>query len=145
MYKYIPQKPAHKSGINSTHCILYCFRSESPSQVFFLLLHWLTSLQATEGPAQRILAYDNMCNLNRLRVTQTPLPLPPPADRAWLDLEKVIDRFHYPNHTGKTCKDKYSPAAINPLYNTQTGEQTFVWAARFKHILCSMTKEHHLL
>ena len=34
-------------------------------------------------------------------------------------------------------------SSSNPLYNTQAGEQTFVWAARLKHNVCSMTKEHH--
>ena len=137
-----------QTQLNSTHYIAVsnslCCRSESPSQVFFLLLHWLTPLEASEGHAQRILAYDNMCNLDRLRAAQMPLPLPPPMDRAWLDLEKIIDKFHFPNHTGKMCKEKYSPEGINPQFNTQAGEQTFVWAARFKHILCSMTKEHHI-
>ena len=34
--------------------------------------------------------------------------------------------------------------AANPHYNTEAGEQTFIWVARFKHILCSMNKIHHL-
>jgi hypothetical protein len=121
-------------------------RSESPSQVFFILLHWLSCLDAP--PDQPVtLAYDNMCNLDRLRVAQKPLPLPPPLDMAWIHLEKIIDKFHFPNHSGIVCRDKYSPESFKaqfPNYNTQVGEQTFAWAGRFKHILCSMSKVHHL-
>ena len=32
----------------------------------------------------------------------------------------------------------------NPDFNTQAGEQTFVWVSRFKHIICAMNKTHHL-
>ena len=41
----------------------------------------------------------------------------------------------------------YSPAKVkekNPDFNTQAGEQTFVWVGRFKHILCAMKKCNHL-
>ena len=104
-------------------------RSESPSQVFFILLHWLTSLSPSDEPLERTLAYDNMCNLDHLRVACKPLPLPPPLDQAWLDLEKIIDKFHFPNHTSQKCKELYSPEkfkAAHPTYNTQAGEQTFI-------------------
>ena len=37
-----------------------------------------------------------------------------------------------------------SAKSENPHFNTQVGEQTFVWIGRFKHILCSMNKPHHL-
>ena len=121
-------------------------RSESPSQVFFILLHWLATL--SKPPDEKItLAYDNMCNLDRLRVAQSVLPLPPPMNSAWLNLEKIIDKFHFPNHIGKTCWEKYDPTTFKtnfPDFNTQAGEQTFTWAGRFKGILCSMSKVHHI-
>ena len=104
-----------------------------------------------ENNFQRIpkvtLAYDNMCNLDRMKVAQQPLPFPSPFDKLWLNVVKIIDVFHFRNHTSKKCHSKYNPAktkADNPHFNTQAGEQTFVWVARFKHILCSMNKTHHL-
>ena len=32
----------------------------------------------------------------------------------------------------------------NPHFNSQAGEQTFVWVGRFRHILCAMKKCNHL-
>ena len=99
-----------------------------------------------EIPSKMYLAYDNMCNLCKLRVTREPLPLPAPLDRAWLELNKVIDSFHLPNHVDPRCRQLYSPDGLkeaHPHINTQAGEQTFVWLSRFKYILCAMNKTHH--
>ena len=86
-----------------------------------------------------------MCNVCRLKVAWKSLPLPSPYDECW---PKIIDKFHHKNHVDPACRVKYSPDAVkaaNPDYNhTEAGEQTFIWAARFKHILCSMNKVHHL-
>ena len=96
-----------------------------------------------------VLAYDNMCNLCRLRVAKSPLPLPPPLDKIWESVDKIIDEFriHLNNHVSPECKEKFSPEKIkqeNKYFNTQAGEQTFVWVSRFRHILCAMNKTHHL-
>lgn len=123
----------------------YFYRSESPSQVFFILLQWLLNTSITESEV--ILAYDNMCNLDRLKVARQPLPFDPPLDNLWLNVKKIIDVFHFRNHTSPDCKEKYSPKAVkeqNPNFNTQAGEQTFIWVGKFKNILCSMNKTHHL-
>lgn len=129
-------------------CSLLFLRSESPSQVFLIVLQWLLALLKTSEAIQKItLAYDNICNLTRLRVAQKPLPFPPPLDMAWHNVEKVIDVFHFGNHISPECKKNFCPDKLkedNPHYNTQAGEQTFVWVGRFKHILCSMNKNHHL-
>lgn len=124
-------------------------RSESPSQVFLILIQWLVSLvKANGGRKQHVaLAYDNMCNLARINAAKAPLPFPPPLDKLWLDVEKVIDVFHFKNHISADCRKKFSPAKLkeeHPNFNTQAGEQTFVWVHRFSHILCSMNKTHHL-
>ena len=82
-----------------------------------------------------------------MKIAQNPLPFPAPLDRLWLNIEKVIDSFHLSNHVSASCRDKFSPSKLkadNPNYNTQAGEQTFVWVGRYKHILCSMNKVHHL-
>ena len=55
--------------------------------------------------------------------------------------------FHFLNHVSADCREKYSPQAMQdnyPSYNTQAGEQTFLWVGRFRHILRSMNKTHHL-
>ena len=130
-------------------CNYYCYcRSESPSQVFLILLQWLLALMNThQPPSQVVPAYDNMCNLAKLKVARSPLPLPQPLDTVWLNVVKIIDTFHIGNHVSATCKETFSPEKVkadNPDFNTQAGEQTFVWAGRFRHILCSMNKTHHL-
>lgn len=121
----------------------YC-RSESPSQVFLIIVQWLLTLPNVSNVT---LAYDNMCNLAKLKVAQELLPFSPPLDRLWLDIKKIIDVFHIKNHISQDCLSKFSPVEFkqdHPTFNTQAGEQTFVWVHRFNHILCSMNKVHHL-
>lgn len=149
----------HKYLCLSTASILHCFvythlphtcRSESPSQVYLILIQWLLTLANVldiNDLNDIILAYDNMCNLQKLHVAQKPLPFEPPYNTLWLKINKIIDVFHFPNHVSPACKELYSPAQMkldNPSFNTQVGEQTFTWISRFKHILCAMNKTHHL-
>ena len=79
-----------------------------------------------------------MCNLDRMKVAQKPLRFPPPLDKLWMNIEKIIDVFHFKNHVSPECQRKYSPANLKtayPNFNTQAGEQTFVWIHRFNKIL----------
>ena len=88
-----------------------------------------------------------MCNLQRMKVAQNELSFPVPYNNLWQNIKKIIDVFNFKNHTNPNCKDLYNPAnfkAAHPNVNTQVGEQTFVWASRFKHIVCAMSKTHHL-
>jgi hypothetical protein len=129
---------------------LYYFRSEGPGQVFLLTIQYLT--QRLKGvPEEKLgdffLAYDNMCNLDRLRTSKKPLPLPEPYDKMWLKISKVIDRLHMRNHKWKDCKTKYSSDPLKerfPALNTPVAEQTFVWSARYKKIMCAMPKRRQL-
>ena len=113
-----------------------------------ILLQWLLALmQQVKPPSKVVVAYDNMCNLAKLKVARNPLPFPPPLDNVWHYVEKIIDSFHIKNHVSPKCREQFNPAHIkaeNPDFNTQAGEQTFVWVGRFRHILCSMNKTHHL-
>ena len=60
------------------HVLCY-YRSEVPAQVFLLILTWLIS---AFGDSKRdqwknvILAYDNMCHVDNLKVAKKELPLP---------------------------------------------------------------------
>ena len=72
-------------------CILHC-RSESPSQVFIILLRWLyeTLQHVPEDQCKEVVvAYDNMCHLDIIKASQAPLPLPPPYDCMWKKITKV--------------------------------------------------------
>ena len=54
-------------------------RSESPSQVFFIVIQWLLSLNKSgsfDESKKIYLAYDNMCNLDRMKVA-SPFPTSP--------------------------------------------------------------------
>ena len=89
-----------------------------------------------EGLQAMYLAYDNMCNLCRLKVARKPLPLTPPLDHAWLHIRKIIDSFHLRNHVNPECHTTFSPQGLkenHPNANTQAGEQTFIWMAHFKY------------
>ena len=88
-----------------------------------------------------------MCNLMKLKMSRDSLPFPPPLDKLWLNVKKIIDVFHFQNHVSAECCAKFSPVEMkqrHPDFNTQAREQTFVWVHRFRHILCSMNKVHHL-
>lgn len=95
-------------------CFMCSFiRSESPSQVFLILLQWLLTLVRgqTQLPSMA-LAYDNMCSLAMLKVAKNPLPFAPPLDQLWLKVEKVIDVFHLKNHVSVQCRENFSLAEL---------------------------------
>ena len=131
------------------HCFIdYSFRSESPSQVFMIILSWLFNIQKDINPTdwtKMFLAYDNMCHLDGMRASKNPLPSP--WDKSWISVTKIIDSLHINNHKDASCKEKYDPAILKrelPDGNTMAAEQTFVWLSRFKKIVCAMPKVHHL-
>ena len=61
----------------STYMYVQCVhRSESPSQVFLIVLKWLMNTLKTKPPEEwkdLILCYDNMCHLDGLRAAKVPL------------------------------------------------------------------------
>ncbi len=89
------------------------------------------------------LAYDNMCHVDGLLVSRDELPFPSPYNQAWKLISKAIDRLHLRNHVDPKCKRLYDPDQKIPAsYNTMACEQTFVWASRFKKIICAMPHTH---
>ena len=97
------------------------------------------------------LAYDNMCKLMKYGPAKRDLPLPEPFDKMWKTINHIIDAMHIKNHVDPTCHTDLHPDNIYEMYpdmkgsrNTQAAEQTFVWLGRFKKIMCSMPKVHHL-
>jgi hypothetical protein len=127
--------------------MVFC-RSESPSQVFLIVITWLYNV-LKEIPVDLwgnvVLVYDNMCHLDGMRAARCALPFPKPWDNMWQAIGKVLDRFHFSNHVDESCKVKYNPE--NFLLNddnSEVAEQTFVWVRRFKKIVCAMPKVHHL-
>ena len=137
-----------------TSRFIICCRSESVGQSYLFVVAWLYSLLKANpslDPSKMFLCYDNMCNLDKTKFSKQPLPLPPPFNTMWLNLNKVIDEFHLKNHIDPKCKILYNPKAIEDMYpeigktkNSQACEQTFSWLGRYKKILCPMTKTHHI-
>jgi hypothetical protein len=123
-------------------------------QVFLFILSWLYGVIKTLPPAawgQIWLAYDNMCQLVRLKAGRKELPLPKPFDQMWLCINKIIDSLHLKNHVDPKCQTDLNPDKMLKMFpelentkNTQAAEQTFVWLGRFKKIMSSMPKTHHL-
>lgn len=88
-----------------------------------------------------------MCNVCKMIAAKSPLPLQEPYNMVWQKITKVIDLLHLRNHRDPKCKKDFSPAVLKekfPRLNTPVAEQTFVWAARFKKILCAMPQKHFL-
>lgn len=82
----------HYSLCTQLHLKYYYYRSESPSQVFLIVITWLYELLKdvpTEKWSSIILAYDNMCHLDGLKAASSPLPLPEPYDNMWRAITKV--------------------------------------------------------
>lgn len=84
-----------------------------------------------------------MCNLDRLRAVQTPLPLPSPLDRMWRSVNKIIHVFHFSNHIGADCRKVFT-RELNPSWNTQGGKQTFVWLSHSSVQYRSITSLLHV-
>ncbi len=85
------------------------------------------------------ISYDNMCHVDGLKVAKQDLPFPSPLKL----VGKVIDRLHLRNHVDPKCKRLYNADdKIPPQFNTMACEQTFVWASRFKKIVCAMPHTH---
>ena len=60
---------------------------------------------------------------------------------------QVIDPLHISNHKNPKCHDLYNPKKATdsiPDCNLMIAEQTFSWLSRYKKILNSMPKNHHL-
>lgn len=90
------------------------------------------------------LAYDNMCHMDGLIISRGDLPLPKPFNEAWKLISKVIDRLHLRNHVDEKCERLYNPDdKIPKSFNTMACEQTFIWASRFKKVMCAMPHIHH--
>ncbi len=135
-------------------CFKFCSRSESPTQAFLVSILWLyrkfkglKEIESDGNIRQAIssicLAYDNMCHMDSLRISKLDIPLPSPFNESWKLVSKVIDRLHLRNHVDAKCKDLYNPDKhIPPEFNTMACEQTFIWASRFKKVMCAMPHVH---
>ena len=65
----------------------------------------------------------------------------------FLFIMQVIDSFHYKHHIDPECKVKYNPSVVRdkcPNVNLMCCEQTFIWLSKYKEIVCTMSKNHHL-
>ena len=63
----------------------------------------------TREDMRKVISYDNMCNLDNLKVAKEPLPLPYNLQYMWLDVCKIIDSLHIRNHKRKECHTDYNP------------------------------------
>lgn len=133
---------------------IFC-RSESPTQAFLITVLWLygkfkglkdaghSDESIVQAMSETVLAYDNMCHLDSLKASKVQLPFPKPFDEAWKCIGKVIDRLHLRNHVDPKCKRMYNPDDVVPQsFNTMACEQTFIWASRFKKVMCAMPHIH---
>ena len=81
--------------------------------------------------------------LDSLRISKSDLPLPEPFNESWKLISKVIDRLHLRNQVDTKCKELYNPdQKVPPTFNTMACEQTFIWASRFKKVMCAMPHVH---
>ena len=89
----------------------------------------------------------DMCHVDAINVAQKALRFHPPFDNEWLKANKIINSLHIAYNKSEGCKEKNNPAKLKdilPHRHTMAGKQTFTWLSRFKKILCSMPKVHHM-
>ena len=129
------------------------YRSEDPTQVSLCVIKYCSLILKICGIAivsQMFLFYDNMCNLERLKLwsasdfnQETKLGV-----TVFNKIKKGVDALHIANHVRDKCRNDY-PIVIKqyrdlfPNGNTQAAEQTFFWLGKFKKILNPMNKRHH--
>ena len=117
--------------------------------MFLFLVNFLKKKLKDVPPADRskvFIAYDNICNIERLKAAKAELPFEKPFDEIWTRTGKIIDTFHLKNHKREECHTKYNPKQlkdIHPDFNTQCCEQTNSWLGKFNRILSSMPKVHN--
>ena len=139
------------SSFCSTKELFVNFRSsEGQGQVFLITLQYL--LKRMEGIPESqweevVVSYDKMCNLDKLRVAKKQLPFPEPYNLMWFKVQKIVDRLHMRNHKDPRCKITHGSDDLKEKYphlNTPVAEQTFIWAGRFRKIMCAMPKRRFL-
>lgn len=113
------------------------------------MLSWLFSILKGINPLTGEKCFWPMttCHLDGLKAARNLLPWPPPWNKAWMSIKRIIDSLHIRNYKDMSCQEKYNLATLKkelPEGNTMAAEQTFVWLSRFKKILCAMPKVHHL-
>ena len=118
------------------------YRSEDPTQVSLCVIKYCSLILKICGIAivsQMFLFYDNMCNLERLKLwsasdfnQETKLGV-----TVFNKIKKGVDALHIANHVRDKCRNDY-PIVIKqyrdlfPNGNTQAAEQTFFWLGKFK-------------
>lgn len=110
-------------------------RSESPTQAFLVLILWLyrkfkplldaglTAEQLDEKISHTVIAYDNMCHVDGLKLAKLDLPFQKPFDKMWQRVVKVIDHLHIRNHKMTNAK-QFITLMENYLQNTTPWQQS---------------------
>ena len=102
------------------------------------------------GPVQELLCTSS-CNVSLRQhvqfssIASSPETPSSPSSNGpgMVESRKIIDVFHFGNHIFEDGRKRVCPNKVkedHPSFNTQAGEETFVWVSQFRHILCSMTK-----
>ena len=68
---------------------------------------------------KNILSYDNMCHLDGMKASRSPLPFPSPWDKAWTSVTKIIDSLHINNHKDESCREKYDPSVLKKKFRKE--------------------------
>ena len=135
--------------------LFYFLRYESPSQVFFIILTWLqamvnSGLVSADKLESVYLAYDNnyvqFVQAHSGKEATTTSITNGPCVAVNTENHRYVSGLK--NHKSELCHTLYSPQQLkerNPTFNTQAGEQTFAWMGKYKHIVCAMSKTHHLV
>ena len=87
----------------------------------FILLKYLTKSELQEF----CVSYDNFCNLSRLKLFKSSLPLEPPMDKLWCSINNVIDDLNKGQQQGKIMKRIETFKLIKSIYSQKISPRFF--------------------
>ena len=129
-------------GASPCGIVRFCkelFGSESLSQVYGILIKYLSSLSKLE---LEVLVYDDVCHLVKFALNHILLERNK-STGFFNSLKFSIDRFHFKNHIDPFCHENFNPKDVPELkaVNTQICEQLFTDINKFKN--CKSMNEAH--
>ena len=75
-------------------------QSHHPRCFLFCCSGFASLVKALGGPSNLpaiTVAYDNICNVEKMRITRKPLPLPPPYNKLWMNINHGCVSFSKPH------------------------------------------------
>ena len=111
------------------------FGSESLTQVYGMLVEYISRLPESGQNSLEHILYDDACHLKKFSENPKRANLNQ-YTKLIASIPKHVDSFHFKNHVDKWCHQHCNPKDVRDLdnINTESCEQTFKWVNRFSAV-----------